>query len=210
MKPLCIDLFCGLGGWADGFLAEGYDVVGFDIERHEYGAERYPGQLVLQDVLTIHGSQFREAAVIVASPPCTEYAKWGMRMFHPNPPIPDKSLWQAALRVGCEAGVPLIIENVRGAQYFWGRANWKCGPYYLWGNVPALWPDIPLKRKNVVDDVKKGVRRGLKTAAAFASNSDRRRECTALAAKIPYPLAQHIARVFKPITPIAVALLVLR
>lgn len=23
MKPLCIDLFCGLGGWAEGFLAEG-------------------------------------------------------------------------------------------------------------------------------------------------------------------------------------------
>lgn len=24
MKPLAIDLFCGLGGWAEGFLAEGY------------------------------------------------------------------------------------------------------------------------------------------------------------------------------------------
>ena len=35
-KPLCIDLCCGLGGWAEGFLAEGYDVVGFDIKRHRY------------------------------------------------------------------------------------------------------------------------------------------------------------------------------
>ena len=33
MKPLCIDLFCGLGGWTEGFLAEGYDVVGFDIQQ---------------------------------------------------------------------------------------------------------------------------------------------------------------------------------
>ena len=24
MKPLAIDLYCGLGGWAEGFLAEGY------------------------------------------------------------------------------------------------------------------------------------------------------------------------------------------
>lgn len=28
------DLFCGLGGWAEGFLAEGYAVTGFDIEAH--------------------------------------------------------------------------------------------------------------------------------------------------------------------------------
>jgi site-specific DNA-cytosine methylase len=31
--PLCIDLFCGLGGWTEGFLAEGWDVIGFDIAR---------------------------------------------------------------------------------------------------------------------------------------------------------------------------------
>lgn len=37
-SPLAIDLFCGLGGWAEGFLA-----VGFDIERHDYGTGGYPG-----------------------------------------------------------------------------------------------------------------------------------------------------------------------
>jgi len=69
-KPLAIDLFCGLGGWTEGLLAENYRVVGFDIERHEYGAHRYPAQLVIQDVLTLHGSQFRDTTLIVASPPC--------------------------------------------------------------------------------------------------------------------------------------------
>jgi hypothetical protein len=39
-KPLCIDLFCGLGGWTEGFLAEGWDVIGFDIKRHVYGDQR--------------------------------------------------------------------------------------------------------------------------------------------------------------------------
>ena len=42
MKPLCIDLFCGLGGWTEGFLAEGYRVVGFDNERHRYPARAVP------------------------------------------------------------------------------------------------------------------------------------------------------------------------
>lgn len=68
-KPLAIDLYAGLGGWTDGLLAEGYDVVGFDIERHQYDDMKYPAQLVLQDVLTLHGKQFKDAALIVASPP---------------------------------------------------------------------------------------------------------------------------------------------
>src|ERR1700726_3240899 len=76
--PFAIDLFCGLGGWTEGLLAEGYDVVGFDIERHEYGEHRYPAQLVVQDVLTLHGSQFANADLIVASPPCQEYSYMAM------------------------------------------------------------------------------------------------------------------------------------
>lgn len=59
-KPLLIDLYCGLGGWAEGFLAEGYRCIGFDVERHDYGSGEYPGQLVIQDVTTLHGSQFKE------------------------------------------------------------------------------------------------------------------------------------------------------
>lgn len=50
---LAIDLYCGLGGWTEGLLAEGWQVIGFDIERHAYGDHRYPAQLVLQDVRTI-------------------------------------------------------------------------------------------------------------------------------------------------------------
>ncbi len=29
-NPKAVDLFCGLGGWTEGLLAEGYGVVGFD------------------------------------------------------------------------------------------------------------------------------------------------------------------------------------
>lgn len=77
-RPLAIDLYCGLGGWTEGLLVEGYDVIGFDIERHVYGEHRYPAQLAIQDVLTLHGSQFKDAALIVASPPCQFFSYTAM------------------------------------------------------------------------------------------------------------------------------------
>lgn len=147
MKPLCIDLYCGLGGWAEGFLAEGYDVIGFDIERHDYGTGGYPGQFVLQDVLTLHGSQFRRAAVIVASPPCQAYSYRAMPWKRAKAlPPPSNELFDACFRIADEAGVPIVVENVKGAQPWVGRAKWHYGSYFLWGDVPALMP-MTLHRK---------------------------------------------------------------
>ena len=147
MRPLAIDLFAGLGGWADGLLAEGWSVIGFDIERHCYGEHQYPAQLVLQDVLTLHGSQFRDAALIVASPPCQAYSYRAMPWKRAKAlPPPDNTLFEACLRIqreACEAAgrhIPLIVENVRGAQKWVGRARWNFGSFYLWGDVPALMP----------------------------------------------------------------------
>lgn len=157
-KPICIDLFCGLGGWAEGFLAEGYDVIGFDIERHDYGTGGYPGQLVLQDVLTLDGRQFRNAAVIVASPPCQAYSLRAMpfgglwlehnRMDDDGGPPGNyrgkdpifNDLFRACFRIAAQAGRPIIVENVKGAQKFVGAARWHFGSFYLWGDVPALMP----------------------------------------------------------------------
>ncbi len=163
---LAIDLFCGLGGWTDGLLAEGYDVVGFDIERHEYGDQKYPAQLVLQDVLTIHGSQFRNADLIVASPPCQEFSYMAMPWsrakqiakalrgqgefpegYTGSRTIPQlTALFDACFRIQREASeaagryIPMLVENVRGAQPWVGRAPWNYGSFYLWGDVPALMP----------------------------------------------------------------------
>src|SRR6202049_948051 len=156
-KPLAIDLYSGLGGWAEGLLAEGYDVVGFGIERHEYGEHRYPAQLVLQDVLTLHGSQFRAAALIVASPPCQEFSYMAMPWKRAKAKAAairaDESgrmlaeltkLFDACFRIQAQASlaagrhISMIVENVRGAQPWVGRSRWAFGSYHLWGDVPAL------------------------------------------------------------------------
>jgi C-5 cytosine-specific DNA methylase len=182
MKPLAIDLFCGLGGWTEGLLAEGYDVVGFDIERHEYGAHRYPAQLVIQDVLTLHGSQFRDATLIVASPPCQEYSYMEMpwklakakaaaiRADTTGQMLADLNrLFDACFRIQAQASlasgrhVPMIVENVRGATPWVGRARWNFGSYYLWGDVPALMPaGRPIKVQSFRFD---GSGRSFQTAA---------------------------------------------
>lgn len=155
--PLAIDLFCGLGGWTEGLLAEGYCVLGFDIERHEYGGDRYPAQLVLQDVLTIHGRQFKGASLIVASPPCQEYSYMALPWSRAKKLAADyragvrdvkqlTELFDACFRIQCEASiaagrhVPLIVENVRGAQPWVGRSRWNFGSFHFWGDVPALMP----------------------------------------------------------------------
>jgi hypothetical protein len=155
--PLGIDLFCGLGGWTDGLLAEGYDVIGFDIEQHVYGEHRYQAQLVVQDVLTLHGSQFRDADLIVASPPCQEYSYMAMPWSKAKAIAADyrsgkrqvkqlTALFDACFRIqheACDAAgrhIPLVVENVRGAIPWVGRSRWNFGSYHLWGDVPALMP----------------------------------------------------------------------
>ena len=135
------------GGWSEGLLAEGYRVLGFDIENHQYGEHRYPGQLVIQDVLTLHGSQFKGAALIVASPPCQAYSYRAMPWKRAKAlPPPDNSLFEACFRIQREAieaagrYIPLVVENVRGACKWVGRSRWNYGSFHLWGDVPALMP----------------------------------------------------------------------
>ena len=258
-----IDLYCGLGGWTEGFLAEGFTVCGFDIERHQYGDAKYPAQLIIQDVLTIHGRQFKDATAIVASPPCTEPSyrampwKRAKALNAIGPPHKFIELFNACFRIqreACEAAgrhIPLIVENVRGAQPWVGRAAWNFGSYYLWGDVPALMPITRIRKlenhlnirdghshtrhlTNPTEHVKvaglgwskfgqpgykakgfnvtaaqnyrEGVKVELSGRAWFAeglgkvsSKSDSRKAASAAIAKIPFPLARHIAQYVKAV-----------
>jgi hypothetical protein len=264
-KPLMIDLYCGLGGWAEGGIAEGYDVVGFDIERHDYGTGGYPAQLVLQSVLTLHGSQFRNAALIVASPPCQEYSYMAMPWSKAKKiqteylsGVRDTAdltrLFDACFRIQREAcaaagrHIPLVVENVRGAQKWVGRSRWNFGSFHLWGDVPALMPTTKARKlgggacwypptdprhvpgldftrlagqkttghankrdghshtRHLTNQAESD---GLKiggdwfsdpnsTCRRHGSKSTARKAASAAIAKIPFPLARHIAWAWKP------------
>ena len=293
-KPLMVDLYAGLGGWAQGGIDTGYYVVGFDIERHEYwmpdgdsegngskgtkpvdrrgwtqgcavslGIEgatakprtrlaKYPAQLVLQDVLTLHGSQFRDAALIVASPPCQEYSYMAMPWSRAKAIAAEycagardvkklTALFDACFRIQREASaaaghhIPLVVENVRGAQKWVGRSRWNYGSYHLWGDVPALMPmTAHLRMKAPIThrpgdepflDFRKvpgfrfdGSGRSFQSASVegtkcgddwfnasqpsisrlTGSKSPARKAASAAIAKIPIPLARHIAAYWKP------------
>ena len=159
IKPLMVDLFCGLGGATEGFLAEGWDCIGVDIEQHIYGQNCYPAQLWVQDILTISGSQLRNADFIWASPPCQAYSwmamPWSRAKTKAAAIRADTTgaelerlnrLFNACFRIqreACEAAgrhIPMVVENVRGAELWVGRARWAAGSMYLWGDVPALMP----------------------------------------------------------------------
>ena len=242
MKPLAIDLFCGLGGWTTGLLAEGYDVVGYDIEEHVYGEHRYPAKLVLRDVLTIHGSEFKDAALIVASPPCQEYSYMAMPFSRAKAKAAAiradttgaelerlNRLFNACFRIQAEASlaagrhIPMVVENVRGAEPWVGRARWSFGSFYLWGDVPALMPATiraqgtkqnrklvrPGKKHNVILPQvvnREGVKNGrdwfgsgenCSLQRRSGSKSSARKFASAMIAKIPEPLSRHIAAVYR-------------
>ena len=263
-KLICYDLYAGLGGWAEGFLAEGYECIGFDIEAHDYGTGGYPGELRIRDVRSIHGSELKDATCIVGSSPCQEFSYRAMpwkRAKALPPPYLGMELFNAQFRIQREASeaagryIPMVVENVRGAQKWVGRAQWHYGSFYLWGDVPALMPlafgtKMP---KEINESIRNGVsparwtnpnehyfgrkvpginlsevgfnvaaaqryREGVKSSqsgdarfdgkprdkmlgdkgpAAYGSKSNSRKAASAMIAKIPFPLANHIAKCFK-------------
>ena len=169
-RPLGYDLFTGLHGWSEGLVAEGWRVIGFDIEDMcaQFGQAR-PEHVELRicDVLTINGAELADANLIVASPPCQEFSYMAMpwtkakakakaiRADTSGKMLADLTrLFDACFRIQREAyaaagrHIPMIVENVRGAQPWVGRSRWHYGSFHLWGDVPALMP-IAVKAGNL-------------------------------------------------------------
>lgn len=58
------------------------------------------------------------------------------------------ALFDACFRIQREASeaaghhIPMVVENVRGANEWVGRSRWNFGSFHLWGDVPALMPIV--------------------------------------------------------------------
>lgn len=175
MKPIAYDLCCGSGGWAAGLIAAGWHVIGYDIDP----MPGYPGEFRQRSVLEMSGDEMRDGSLIVASPPCQEFSRHDQPWTRAkNPPPPDLSIWKACLRIASEAGLPIVIENVRGAQRFVGKAKARVGSFYLFGDVPSGPPS----------------NRGVRQKQSYTSSAKLDR------ARVPVQVGEWIGAAFMPMS----------
>jgi hypothetical protein len=145
MSLRLLDLFCGRWGWSRAFAARNWECDGIDLVSSPLPAAN--AHFTCADVLDLTVAIVKrfEPDFIVASPPCDEFACFQMKHFRKDPPYPMKGIELFNhTRALCElSGIPHVIENVRAAQEFVGKADGHAGSFYLWGNaVPPILPRV--------------------------------------------------------------------
>jgi len=212
-----LDLFCGRFGWSKAFAERGWHCLGIDLVQ----PAEIPGHCLFQSVNVLSivwdasirrfrntddGFIFPHFDFGCASSPCENFSLFGLRNFHPNPPYPELGvqLFNHTRSIFEQSGMPYVMENVRAAQEFVGRAVNHCGPFYLWGNaVPPILPQGITKGFNLgtgkeakrLKAISKAalIEYRKKTDAWHASKSPQRIANTAKVATIPPELSACVA-----------------
>jgi hypothetical protein len=141
--PTLVDLFCGAGGWTAAALARGWRCVGYDVTDHGY-----PGRLVARSLPVDVAEILRHRpALVVASPPCEDFARaclpWLRTVDHPAAAI---ELLKWAISLVDALPCPVVVECSRFAARYVDGARFA-GSYALWGDLPALLPDVPRRKQ---------------------------------------------------------------
>jgi len=122
MKPRLLDLFCGQGGAARGYLDAGFDVTGVDLANH---AARYPSDFIRADALAYLAAHGHEYDAIHASPPCQGYSI--ATAGNPGARAKHKRMIAATRELLALTGKPWVIENVEQAKSQMVRPIMLCG-----------------------------------------------------------------------------------
>ena len=148
-----VDLCSGTGGLSEAFVKAGWNVVRVDNDRR---FSKVPYTVIADVVKASHGwsesglPEITPPTVVVAGPVCTEYSL--ARNFHPElkGKAPDLDLWRACRFIADWFDAPLILENVAGAQRWWGKSTWHWGAFHIWDDLgPTRVPGrAPLKEGN--------------------------------------------------------------
>jgi hypothetical protein len=140
-RRILLDLFCGRGGWTVPALSAGWECIGFDIADHGY-----PGRLVLGSLpCSIDYLKSFQPDLIVASPPCEDFARHHLPWIAGPVPSTDLLRWSIGLvgKFDCR----VIVECSRfAARHVTTPRAFLVGSYALWGNYPALLPDPPRRK----------------------------------------------------------------
>jgi DNA (cytosine-5)-methyltransferase 1 len=114
-----LDLFCGGGGAAEGYLRAGWEVTG--VDHSAWAVKGYPGNTVVQDAI----SYLREVGtegfdIIHASPPCQGYSLHSSReksQYVRDAGRNEPKLIPIVRSLLRNTGKPYIIENVTKARW---------------------------------------------------------------------------------------------
>lgn len=146
--------------------------------------------------------------VLWASPPCTEFSKFGLRCFFPNPSAPDLSI-SLGVKAEIERLQPRfwVVENVWASRPWFnkifGPVRAKPAGHVLWSNLAFLLPNIQPHKGRVTGNKRWGpMGHGNEdTNADWWQKREKSRIGTghndinaSEAAKIPYEIGEAICR----------------
>lgn len=155
-----VDLCAGTGGWQAPFEDHGWRTVGLDV-RDMSGVD------VVADVRRLPLNCTPRA--VTCSPPCDEFSTAWNRWVPLGDRDPDLSVWEGCLEAVDSLDPDWwILENVGGAQHWFGPADKVCYPWFLWGEFPPFdAPDLRSKGATWNQDPAETARIPYRLADAF-------------------------------------------
>lgn len=150
MPPkVVLDLFCGGGGAADGYVKAGFEVLGVDKNPQPY----YPYEFFKGDAFEYLERKGDRFDVIHASPPCQgySYATGRSEARRYNAGRDEPKLVGTVVRRLRKMGKPYVVENLIGAINEMGVPFMLCGTMF----------DLPIARHRLFDVYPRIKRRSL-------------------------------------------------